>query len=60
MVKIHMPMQETQETWVQPLDLEDPLKQKERQPTPVFLLEKFREQSSLVNYSPWGCQVGHH
>ena len=53
-------MQETQETWVQPLDLEDPLKQKERQPTPVFLLEKFHEQSSLVNYSPWGCQVGHH
>ena len=24
--------------------------------TPVFLLEEFRGQRSLVGYSPWGCK----
>ena len=26
------------------------------QPTPVFLTGKFRGQTSLVGYSPWGCK----
>ena len=26
------------------------------QPVPVFLLEKFHIQRSLVGYSPWGCK----
>ena len=46
-------MQEIQETWVQSLGWED-LLEKERQPTPVFLPQKSREQRSLVGYSPWG------
>ena len=28
-------------------------------PTPVFLLGESHGQKSLVDYSPWGCRVGH-
>ena len=31
---------------------------RKRQPTPVFLPEKFHGQRSLVDYSPWSCRVG--
>ena len=41
-----------QETWVQFLGWEDPLKEG-MQPTPVFLPEEFHGQRSLVGYSPW-------
>ena len=40
-----------QETWVRPLDWEDPL-EKERQPTPVLLSGKSHRQKSLVGFSP--------
>ena len=43
----------TQETWVQPLDQEDPL-EKEWPPTPVFLPGEVHRQRSLVAYSPRG------
>ena len=29
------------------------------QPTPVFLPGESQRQRSLMNYSPWGCRVGH-
>ena len=45
-------MQETQETWVQFLGWEDPLK--EMQPTPVFLPGKSHGERNLAGYSPWG------
>ena len=41
-----------QETWVRPLDLEDPLEQG-MVPTPVFLTGEFQGQRSLVGCSPW-------
>ena len=44
-----------QETWVQSLGQEDPLK-KEWQPSPVFLPGEFHGQRSLVGCSPWGCK----
>ena len=28
-------------------------------PTPIFLLGESHGQKSLVDYSPWGCKVGH-
>ena len=37
------------------LEKEDPL-EKEMAPTPVFLPGEFHGQSSLVGYSPWGCE----
>ena len=40
-----------QETWVQSLVWEDPLK-REWLPTPVFLPREFHGQKSLVSYSP--------
>ena len=43
------------ETWVQSLDLEDPL-EKEMATTLVFLPEKSHGQRNLVGYSPWGCK----
>ena len=46
-------MQETQETRIQSLDLEDPLEEEMATP-PVFLPEKSYGQRSLVGYSPWG------
>jgi len=42
-----------QETWVQSLGQEKPLKRK-WQPTPVFLPGKPHGQRSLRGYSPWG------
>ena len=50
--RIHLPMQETQETWVQSLGREDPLKRK-WQPTQVVLAGKFHGLRSLVVYGPW-------
>ena len=44
-----------QETWVQTLGQEDPLK-KEWQPFPVFLPGEFHGQRSLVGCSPWRCK----
>ena len=41
-----------QEIWVPSLGPEDPL-EKERLPTPVFLVEKSHRRRSLVGYSPW-------
>ena len=29
------------------------------QPIPVLLPREFHEQRSLVDYSSWGCRVGH-
>ena len=46
-------MQDTQETWVGSLGLEDPL-EREWQPTPVFLPGKSHGQRSLEGYSPCG------
>ena len=46
-------MKETQETWVQSLDQEDPQNRK-WQPTPVFLPGKSHGQRSLAGYSPKG------
>ena len=45
--------QEIQETQIQSLGWEDPLKKK-WQPTPVFLPGKSHGQRSLVDYNPWG------
>ena len=53
MYRICLPMQETQETWVQSLGQEDPLEE-EMEPTPVFLPGKFHGWRSLEDYSPWG------
>ena len=44
-----------QETWVQFLGREDPLK-KEMATTPILLRESYG-QKSLVCYSPWGRKV---
>ena len=42
-----------QETWVQPLGWEDPLR-RERQPTAILLPGESHGQRSLAGYSPWG------
>ena len=44
-----------QETWVQSLGQEDPLK-KRMATTPVFLPGELHGQRSLVCCSPWGCK----
>ena len=49
--KISLPMQETQETWVQSLGQEDPL-EKEMATHFSILAWKSLGQSSLDNYSP--------
>ena len=46
-------MQEMQETQVQSLGWEDPLRRK-WQPTPVFLPVGFHGQRNLSGYSSWG------
>ena len=51
-------IQETQETWVRSLGMEDN-PEKGTQPTPVFLPEKSNGQRSLAGYSPWGRRVRH-
>ena len=48
-------MQETQETWVQSLSQEDPLK--EGNPTPVFLPGRFHGERSLTSYSAWVTKI---
>ena len=53
--RIRLLMQETQKTWVQSLDLKDPL-EKRWKPTSVFLPGKFHGQRSLMDYSQWGCK----
>ena len=54
--RIHMPMQEMQETWVQSLGWEDPLEEEMATHSPIFLPGESRGQRSLVGYSPWGCK----
>ena len=54
--RIHLPMQETQETWVLSLGWEDPLEKENSNPLQFFLLEKCYGQSSLAGYSPWSCR----
>ena len=44
-----------QETRVQSLDQEDPLK-KEMATTPVFLPGESHGQRSLAGYAPWSCK----
>ena len=44
------------ETWVDPCFGKIPWRRKWK-PTPVFLPGEFREQRSLVGYSPWGHEV---
>ena len=46
-------MQETKETWVQSLGLDDTLEEG-MATTPIFLLGESHGQRSLVDYSPWG------
>ena len=43
----------TQEPWVQYLGWEDPWK---KGMAPVFFLEIFHGQRSLMGYNPWGCK----
>ena len=57
-VKNLLAIQETQETWVRSLGIEDN-PEKGMQPTPVFLPEKSNGQRSLAGYSPWGLRVRH-
>ena len=52
MIRIHLPMRESQETWVRSLGQEDPLEE-EKQPTPIFLPGESHGQRSLVGYNPW-------
>ena len=66
-VRIHLPMQEMQETWVRSLGQGHPfdpwvrkaLWSRKWQPTPVFLPGKFHGQRSLASYSPWGHRIRH-
>ena len=44
-----------QETWVQSLGWEDPLKEGMTNPPQYSCLENPHGQRSLVGYSPWGC-----
>ena len=50
-LRIHLPMQETQEIWVRSLGQKDPLWRK-WQPTPVLLPGESHGQRSLAGYSP--------
>ena len=52
-IKNHLPMQKTQDTWVWSLGQEDPL-EKEMAPHSTILVLKSHGQRSLVGYSPWG------
>ena len=46
-----------QETWVQSLGWEDPMKESMAwQPTPVFSPGESHGQKNLVGYSPWDCK----
>ena len=57
--RIHLPVQEMQETRARSLSLEDPL-DKEMAPTQVLLPGKFHVQGSLVSFSPWVHRVRHY
>ena len=57
--RIHFPIWETVETWVQPLGEEDPLEGVVAT-IPVFLPGKFHRQRSLAGYSTWGPQRVRH
>ena len=54
-VRIRLPMQETQETWVQSLGQEDPLEM-EMATHSSILAWKSHGWRSLAGYSPWGCK----
>ena len=54
-VKNLLPMQETQETWVNPWVGKIPWR-REWPSTPVFLPGKSHGQRSLLGYSPWSCK----
>ena len=55
MVSIHLPGQETQETWVRSLGQEDHLED-DMVSHPVFVPEKSHGQKSLEGYSPLRSQ----
>ena len=52
-VKKCLPMQETEEMWIQSWVRKIPWRRK-WQPAPVFLPEESHGQRSLVGYGPWG------
>ena len=56
--KIHLPMQDTKDTWVQSLGQEDALKQ-EMATCSISCLGNPHGQRSTVGCSPWGHRVGH-
>ena len=51
--RTHLPMQETQETWVQSLGGEDPLEE-EMATHSSILAWRIHGQRSLAGYSSWG------
>ena len=53
-VKTLPAMQETQESWVQSLDGDDPLEEENTNPCHCSCLEKSHGQRSLAGYSSWG------
>ena len=53
--KIHLPVQDTQETQVQSLVWKIPSSRK-WQPTLIFLPEKSHGKRSVTGYSPWDCK----
>ena len=53
-VKTLPAMQETQESWVQSLDEDDPLEEENSNPLQYSCLEKSGGQRSLAGCSPWG------
>ena len=57
-IRIHLPMQDIQETWAQSLLRKTPWK-REWQPIPVLLPGKSHRQKSLGGYSPGNCRVRH-
>ena len=56
--KIHLPMQDMKDTWVQSLGQEDALKQ-EMATCSISCLGNPHGQMSTVGCSPWGHRVGH-
>ena len=51
--KIHLLMQETQETWVQSLGWEDPLEEEMTTHSSILAWKSPRTEN-LAGYSPWG------
>ena len=54
--KIHLSIQETQETQVQSLSQEDPLEWEMATHSTDSCLESFMDWRSLAGYSPWGSK----